>query len=33
MVFLVSRMEIRDAAGEHVATSDSSMVIRERPQP
>jgi acyl dehydratase len=33
MVFLVSRMEIRDTAGEHVATSDSSMVIRERPQP
>jgi hypothetical protein len=32
MVFLVSRMEIRDAAGRHVATSDSSMVIRERPQ-
>ena len=33
MIFLVSRMEIRNAAGEHVATSDSSMVIRERPQP
>jgi len=32
MIFLVSRMEIRDAAGEHVATSDSSMVIRERPE-
>jgi len=32
MVFLVSRMEIRDSSGQHVATSDSSMVIRERPQ-
>jgi hypothetical protein len=30
MIFLVSRMEIRDAAGAHVATSDSRMVIRER---
>jgi acyl dehydratase len=31
MVFVVSRMEIRDPDGEHVATSDSRMVIRERP--
>jgi len=30
MIFLVSRMEIFDAEGEHVATSDSRMVIRER---
>jgi hypothetical protein len=30
MVFLVSRMEIRDGSGQHVATSDSRMVIRER---
>lgn len=30
MIFLVSRMEIFDAAGEHVATSDSRMVVRER---
>ena len=30
MIFLVSRMEIFDADGEHVATSDSRMVIRER---
>lgn len=33
MVFVVSRMEIYDPAGTHVATSDSSMVIRERPAP
>jgi len=32
MVFLVSRMEIFNSAGEHVATSDSNSVIRERPQ-
>jgi hypothetical protein len=32
MIFLVSRMEIRDAAGAHVATNDSRMVIRERPE-
>jgi hypothetical protein len=32
MVFVVSRMEIRDPAGTHVATSDSRMVIRERPE-
>lgn len=32
MVFLVSRMEIYDEAGTHLATSDSRMVIRERPQ-
>lgn len=31
MVFVVSRMEILDPAGTHVATSDSRMVIRERP--
>jgi acyl dehydratase len=30
MIFLVSRMELFDASGEHVATSDSRMVIRER---
>jgi acyl dehydratase len=32
MIFLVSRMELFDKAGEHVATSDSRMVIRERPE-
>ncbi len=32
MIFMVSRMEIRDAAGNHLATSDSHMVIRERPE-
>lgn len=32
MVFLVSRMEIRDGEGRHLATSDSHMVIRERPE-
>ncbi len=31
MVFLVSRMEIFDASGTHLATSDSRMVIREKP--
>ena len=31
MVFLVSRMEIHDADGEHLATSDARMVIREKP--
>ena len=30
MIFMVSRMEIFSAEGEHVATSDSRMVIRER---
>ena len=30
MVFIVSRMEIFNEAGEHLATSDSRMVIRER---
>jgi hypothetical protein len=30
MIFLVSRMEIFDPDGEHVATSDSRMVIREK---
>ncbi len=33
MVFVVSRMEIYDPDGVHVATSDSRMVIRERPDP
>lgn len=32
MVFIVSRLEIFDPAGVHVATSDSRMVIRERPE-
>jgi hypothetical protein len=31
MVFIVSRMEIFAADGDHLATSDSRMVIRERP--
>ena len=31
MVFVVSRMQIYNPAGVHVATSDSRMVIRERP--
>jgi hypothetical protein len=31
MVFIVSRMELYDAEGTHLATSDSRMVIRERP--
>lgn len=31
MIFMVSRMQIYDAAGEHLATSDSRMVVRERP--
>ena len=31
MVFVVARMEIFDDGGEHVATSDSRMVIREKP--
>ena len=30
MIFIVTRMEIFDAAGEHLASSDSRMVIRER---
>lgn len=30
MVFIVSRMEIFDDGGEHLATSDARMVIRER---
>lgn len=33
MVFIVTRMEIFDEAGEHLATSDSRMVIRERGNP
>ncbi|MEQ8860956.1 MAG: MaoC family dehydratase N-terminal domain-containing protein [Pseudomonadales bacterium] len=32
MVFVVSRMEIYDPEGAHVATSDSRMVIREKPE-
>ncbi|MEZ5559030.1 MAG: MaoC family dehydratase N-terminal domain-containing protein [Pseudomonadales bacterium] len=32
MIFLVQRMEIYDQSGEHVATNDSRMVIRERPE-
>lgn len=32
MVFIVSRMEIFDPAGTHVATNDSRIVVRERPQ-
>ena len=32
MVFLVSRMEIHDTDGNHLATSDAHMVIRERPE-
>ena len=31
MVFLVSRMEIYNQAGDKLATSDSRMVIREKP--
>lgn len=31
MVFVVSRMEIYDPEGVHVASSDARMVIRERP--
>jgi len=31
MVFIVARMEIFDADGERLATSDSRQVIRERP--
>ena len=30
MIFIVTRMEIFDEAGEHLASSDSRMVIRER---
>lgn len=30
MIFLVSRMELFDENGEHVATSDSRQVIREK---
>lgn len=30
MVFVVARMEIMNPEGEHIATSDSRMVIRER---
>ena len=32
MIFLVSRMELFDEQGEHVATSDSRQVIREKQQ-
>jgi hypothetical protein len=31
MVFIVTRMKIYDEAGEHLATSDSRQVIREKP--
>jgi hypothetical protein len=31
MVFLVARMKIFDKTGTHLATSDSRMVIREKP--
>lgn len=31
MLFMVSRMEIYDAAGTHLASSDSRMVVREKP--
>jgi len=30
MIFLVSRMEIHDGEGRHLATNDARMVIRER---
>ena len=30
MVFLVTRMELRDAAGTHIANADTRTVIRER---
>jgi hypothetical protein len=30
MIFLVSRMEIFDGGGVHLATSDARMVVRER---
>jgi hypothetical protein len=30
MIFLVSRLELHDADGGHLATSDSRMVVRER---
>ncbi len=33
MVFVVARMELFDAGGTHLATSDSRMVIREKPDP
>ncbi len=32
MIFIVSRMQIYDPSGVHLATSDSRMVIRERPE-
>lgn len=31
MLFMVSRMEIYDDAGTHLASSDSRMVVREKP--
>ena len=31
MVFIVLRMELYDAANTHLASADTSMVIRERP--
>jgi hypothetical protein len=30
MIFLVSRMELFDADGNHLATNDARMVIKER---
>jgi hypothetical protein len=30
MIFLVSRMELYDASGNHLATNDARMVIREK---
>ena len=30
MIFLVSRMELYDADGNHLATNDARMVIREK---
>jgi len=32
MVFIVIRMELYDAADAHLASADTSMVIRERPE-
>ena len=31
MLFMVSRMEIFDESGTHLASSDSQMVVREKP--
>lgn len=32
MIFIVSRMEIHNTTGTHLATADSRMVIREKPE-